>query len=106
MTAQFADRDPNDVRRELRWRRAAAAMLLHHLDGNEEGRAAAMQLVLVECHAYSMAPSTVLLEPVMDLVAGYVRGADRERLTEALRAEMLHNANVSGPPDPPDGDDA
>ena len=92
-----SERDPAEVRREIRWRRAAATFLFHKLNGNEEGQAAAMQLVLTECAAYQVQPSTVLLESIVLLVNDYVVGTARDRLLEALRTEMTMYYGVSGP---------
>lgn len=94
MTAE--ERDPAVVRQELRWRRAAATFLFHRLNRNAAGETAAMQLAMIESHAYQVPVSTVLLT-VIDLINTLVTGADRERLTDALQAEMTMYYGISGP---------
>lgn len=96
----FKERDPDEVRRELRWRRAAATVLFHRLDGNPEGEAAGMQQVDRECQAYGVTPSQVIAESVMALVAWYVRDTARDWLKNDLRHEMALYYGISGPDRP------
>lgn len=92
------DRDPEEVRRELRWRRVAAIVLYHRLEDDAQGQAEGMRLALQECAAYDLTPSEVLFAPVLDLIVGYVKGADRERLEVALQREILMYSGIPGPP--------
>lgn len=94
-------RDPEVVRREIRCRRAGAAFLLHTLTGDEQGREAAMRLVLVECAATpGLTPNALLLPQIVDLVFAHVKGAAREQLLDGLRRELLVWAAT---PDPHQG---
>lgn len=94
-------RDPEVVRREIRCRRAGAAFLLHTLTGDEQGREAAMRLVLVECAATpGLTPNALLLPQIVDLVFAHVKGAAREQLLGGLRRELLVWATTPDPQPP------
>ncbi|MDO3315708.1 Uncharacterised protein [Mycobacteroides abscessus subsp. abscessus] len=91
-------RDPEVVRREIRCRRAGAAFLLHALIGDEQGREAAMRLVIVECAATpGLTPNALLLPQIIDLVFAHVKGAAREQLLGGLRRELLVWATTPDP---------
>lgn len=91
-------RDPEVVRREIRCRRAGAALLLHTLTGDEQGREAAMRLVLVECAATpGLTPNALLAAQIPELVFAHVKGAAREQLLDGLRRELLVWATTPDP---------
>ncbi|MFT8180076.1 Uncharacterised protein [Mycobacteroides abscessus subsp. abscessus] len=91
-------RDSQVVRREIRCRRAGAALLLHTLTGDEQGREAAMRLVLVECAATpGLTPNALLLPQIIDLVFAHVKGIAREQLLDGLRRELLVWATTPDP---------
>ncbi len=77
-------RDPAEVRREIRLRRAAAALLLGRFLGDAERQAAAMQVVMRECHATGSRPGDLLVAPLLSFVT-YVTGSARERFVDAMR---------------------
>lgn len=91
-------RDPEVVRREIRCRRAGAAFLLHTLTGDEQGREAAMRLVLVECAATpGLTPNALLLPQIVDpakpsTVAAAAAKAGLEVLDTATVAALRHDA--------------
>lgn len=94
-------RDPEVVRHEIRCRRAAAALLLHTLTGDEQGREAAMRLVLLECAATpGLTPNGLLAAQIIDLVFAHVKGAAREQLLDGLRRELLVWATAPDPQPP------
>ncbi len=114
MTNDFQERDPDQVRRELRWRRAAATALFHRLNGNNrDGIGVGVELALRECHAYAdehLTPAAVLFWTTLDILDSYLDALlgteGRERLLEALQGEMQRYAGIPGPPEPAPGGDA
>jgi hypothetical protein len=75
-------RDPAVVSREIRIRRAAAALLLGRLTGDDQRQADAMRVVLMEC-APGVKPADLLVPPLLNL-ATYV-APWRIQFVETLR---------------------
>lgn len=93
--AAHPDRDPNEARRELRWRRTAADYLLAELNDDAAARTRAMQQAHAEHRAFpgDSSPFGVIGPSLEALIDHYVTGPARDRLIDALRAEPQHNPN-------------
>lgn len=77
-------RNPDEVRREIRLRRAAATLLLGRLTDDHQRQANAMQSVVRECYVTGAKPGELLVPSLLNLIA-YVAGVARAQLVDTLR---------------------